>query len=237
VFVGKGVVYDTGGLSLKPSDGMMTMKCDMGGAAAAIGAIYAAAAAGLPVWTVALVPATDNRPDGNAIVPGDVITISDGTTVEVLNTDAEGRLILSDALVYAKKYTPEVVIDLATLTGAASRAIGKYGIVAMTNTDAHFSDLKTCGNSVHERLVEFPLWDEYADMLKSDIADMKNIGGAIAGANTAGKFLEKFTDYPWIHLDIAGPAFLDAPDSYRGKGGTGSGLRLLFEYLKNKAKA
>lgn len=237
VFVGKGVVYDTGGLSLKPSDGMMTMKCDMGGAAAAIGAIYAAAAAGLPVWTVSLVPATDNRPDGNAIVPGDVITISDGTTVEVLNTDAEGRLILSDALVYAKKYTPEVVIDLATLTGAASRAIGKYGIVAMTNTDSHFNELKTCGNAVHERLVEFPLWDEYADMLKSDIADMKNIGGAIAGANTAGKFLEKFTDYPWIHLDIAGPAFLDSPDSYRGKGGTGSGLRLLFEFLKNKAEA
>jgi leucyl aminopeptidase len=191
----------------------------------------------LPVWTIALVPATDNRPDGNAIVPGDVITISDGTTVEVLNTDAEGRLILSDALVYAKKYKPSLVIDLATLTGAASRAIGKYGIVAMGNADKEFDELKVSGNVVHERLVEFPLWDDYADMLKSDIADIKNIGGAIAGANTAGKFLERFTDYPWIHLDIAGPAFLDSPDSYRGKGGTASGVRLLFNYLKKVSKS
>ncbi len=237
VLVGKGVVYDTGGLSLKPSDGMMTMKCDMGGGAAVIGAISAVSKAELPVWTIALVPATDNRPDGNAIVPGDVITISDGTTVEVLNTDAEGRLILSDALVYAKKYKPSLVIDLATLTGAASRAIGKYGIVAMGTADKEFDELKVSGNVVHERLVEFPLWDDYADMLKSDIADIKNIGGAIAGANTAGKFLERFTDYPWIHLDIAGPAFLDSPDSYRGKGGTASGVRLLFNYLKKVSKS
>lgn len=237
VLVGKGVVYDTGGLSLKPSDGMMTMKCDMGGAAAAIGAIYATALAELPVWTVTLVPATDNRPDGNAIVPGDVITISDGTTVEVLNTDAEGRLILSDALVYAQKYNPELVIDLATLTGAASRAIGRFGIVAMHNSKEHYNALEISGNRVHERLVEFPLWDDYAEMLKSDIADIKNIGGVVAGANTAGKFLERFTKYPWIHLDIAGPAFLDAPDSYRGKGGTASGLRLLFDYLKKRTEA
>ena len=237
VFVGKGVVYDTGGLSLKPSDGMMTMKCDMGGAAAAIGAIHAAALAELPVWTITLVPATDNRPDGNAIVPGDVITISDGTTVEVLNTDAEGRLILSDALVYAQKYKPELVIDLATLTGAASRAIGRYGIVAMHNTKDHYIALEASGNRVHERLVEFPLWDDYAEMLKSDIADIKNIGGVVAGANTAGKFLERFTNYPWIHLDIAGPAFLEMPDSYRGKGGTASGLRLLFDYLKNRIES
>ncbi|MEX1188266.1 MAG: leucyl aminopeptidase [Bacteroidia bacterium] len=237
VLVGKGVVYDTGGLSLKPSDGMMTMKCDMGGGAAVIGAIAAISKAEVPVWTVALVPATDNRPDGNAIVPGDIITISDGTTVEVLNTDAEGRLILSDALVYAKKFKPSVVIDLATLTGAASRAIGKYGIVAMGTAQAEFDELKQSGNEVHERLVEFPLWDEYGDMLKSDIADIKNIGGAIAGANTAGKFLERFTDYPWIHLDIAGPAFLDSVDSYRGKGGSGTGVRLLFNYLKKVSKA
>jgi leucyl aminopeptidase len=237
VLVGKGVVYDTGGLSLKPSEGMMTMKCDMGGAAAVIGAMIATSKSELPVWVVGLVPATDNRPDGNAIVPGDVITISDGTTVEVLNTDAEGRLILSDALVYAKKYNPAFVIDLATLTGAAARAIGRFGIVAMGTANKEFSDLKLCGDQVHERLVEFPLWDDYADMLKSDIADIKNIGGAIGGANTAGKFLERFTDYPWVHLDIAGPAFLDAPDSYRGKGGTGSGVRLLFQYLRNISKA
>jgi leucyl aminopeptidase len=233
VLVGKGVVYDTGGLSLKPSDGMMTMKCDMGGAAAVIGAMIATSKSELPVWVVGLVPATDNRPDGNAIVPGDVITISDGTTVEVLNTDAEGRLILSDALVYAKKFNPAFVIDLATLTGAAARAIGKYGIVAMGTADKEFADLKVCGDQVHERLVEFPLWDDYSEMLKSDIADIKNIGGAIAGANTAGKFLERFTSYPWVHLDIAGPAFVETPDSYRGKGGTGSGARLLFQYLRN----
>jgi leucyl aminopeptidase len=236
VFVGKGVVYDTGGMSLKPSDGMVTMKCDMAGAAAVAGALYAIALCGLPVWVVGLIPATDNRPDGNAIVPGDVITISDGTTVEVLNTDAEGRLILSDALVYAAKYKPELVIDLATLTGAASRAIGRYGIVAMSNAGKDFERLRETGDQVHERLVEFPLWDDYAELIKSDIADIKNIGGAVAGANTAGKFLEHFTSYPWIHLDIAGPAFNETPDSYRGKGGTGSGIRLLFEFMRKKAE-
>jgi leucyl aminopeptidase len=236
VFVGKGVVYDTGGISLKPNDGMMTMKCDMGGAAAVAGAMYAIAKAELPVWVVGLTPATDNRPDGNCVVPGDVITISDGTTVEVLNTDAEGRLILSDALVYAKKYNPKFVIDLATLTGAAARAIGRFGIVSMSNTTEEYEVLKQSGNNVHERLVDFPLWDEYADMLKSDIADLKNIGGIIAGANTAGKFLEHFTSYPWVHLDIAGPAFTESNDSYRGKGGTASGLRLLFDFIRTKAE-
>lgn len=237
VFVGKGVVYDTGGISLKPNDGMMTMKCDMGGAAAVVGALYSIAKAGLPVWVVGLTPCTDNRPDGNAVVPGDVITISDGTTVEVLNTDAEGRLILSDALVYAKKYKPAFVVDLATLTGAAARAIGRYGIVALGTATKDFDLLKQSGDNVHERLVEFPLWDDYSELLKSDIADIKNIGGITAGANTAGKFLERFTDYPWVHLDIAGPAFVESPDSYRGKGGTGSGVRLLFDFIANKAKA
>lgn len=238
VFVGKGVVYDTGGLSLKPTPGSMdSMKCDMAGAAAALSAVYAIAKAELPVHVVALVPATDNRPDGNAIVPGDVITISDGTTVEVLNTDAEGRLILSDALVYAKKYKPSLVIDLATLTGAAARAIGPFGIVAMGTATDDFTELKRCGDQVHERLVEFPLWDDYAEMMKSDIADIKNIGGVNGGANTAGIFLKRFTDYPWIHLDIAGPAFLESKDSYRGKGGTGVGVRLLFEFAKSKAEA
>lgn len=237
VLVGKGVVYDTGGLSLKPTPGSMdSMKCDMAGAAAVIGTMHAIAKAELPVYCVGLIPATDNRPNGNAVTPGDVITISDGTTVEVLNTDAEGRLILSDALVYAKKYDPELVIDLATLTGAAARAIGQFGIVAMGNSPSDFERLKNSGDMVHERLVEFPLWDEYADMIKSDIADLKNIGGVIAGANTAGKFLEHFTDYPWIHLDIAGPAFLEGSDSYRGKGGTGTGVRLLFDFIKNKAE-
>lgn len=233
VFVGKGVVYDTGGLSLKPTSSMDTMKCDMAGAAAAACAIYAIALAKLPLHIVALLPATDNRPDGNAYVPGDVITMMDGTTVEVLNTDAEGRLLLADALSYAKKYEPEVVIDLATLTGAADAAIGKYGIVAMSvNANDDYNLLQNSGEQVCERIAPFPFWDDYAELLKSEIADLKNIGGPKAGAITAGKFLAHFTDYPWIHLDIAGPAFVDKRDSYRGQGGTGTGVRLLFDFAE-----
>ena len=232
VLVGKGVVYDTGGLSLKPSNFMDTMKCDMSGAAAVIGTLCAVAGQGLPVHVIGLIPATDNRPGGNAITPGDVITISDGTTVEVLNTDAEGRLILADALHYAKKYKPQLVIDLATLTGAAARAIGPNATVAMGNASREvWEQLQTSAANTHERLVEFPFWDEYNDLLKSEIADLKNIGGAEAGAITAGKFLEHFTDYPYVHLDIAGPAFLDSPWGYYGKGGTGVGVRLLTDFL------
>lgn len=234
ILVGKGVVYDTGGLSLKPTSGMDTMKCDMAGGALVGAAIAAIAEAGLPVYVMALVPATDNRPDGNAYVPGDVITMFDGTTVEVLNTDAEGRLILADALAYARKFDPMLVINFATLTGAAARAIGPQGIVAMqVNAQNEFDTLAVCGERVYERLVQFPMWDEYREMLKSEIADLKNIGGADAGAITAGKFLEHFTDYPFIHCDIAGPAFLDKRDNYRGIGGSGVGVRLLFEFFRN----
>jgi leucyl aminopeptidase len=235
VLVGKGIVYDTGGLSLKPTPNSMDiMKCDMGGSAAVVGTMYAIAIAKLNVHVVGLVPATDNRPSGNAYAPGDVITMHDGSTVEVLNTDAEGRLILADALSYAKKYKPEIVIDLATLTGAAARAIGKQGIVAMGNDQQTLSDLKESGCRVHERLAEFPFWEEYKEDLKSTIADLKNLGGAEAGAITAGKFLEHFTNYPYIHLDIAGPAFTQSPFNYRGQGGTGVGVRLLFDFLKTK---
>lgn len=234
VFVGKGVVYDTGGLSLKHASSMDTMKCDMAGAAAAACAIYATALAKLPLHIIALLPATDNRPNGNAYVPGDIITMMDGTTVEVLNTDAEGRLLLADALIYAKKYEPALVLDVATLTGAADAAIGKYGIVAMSaKADLDYRFLQDCGEQVCERIAPFPFWDDYAELLKSEIADLKNIGGPKAGAITAGKFLEHFTDYPWIHLDIAGPAFIDKRDSYRGQGATGIGVRLLFEFAKN----
>lgn len=237
IFVGKGVVYDTGGLSLKPSNSMDTMKCDMAGAAAAAGAIYAIALAKLPLHIIALMPATDNRPDGNAYVPGDIITMMDGTTVEVLNTDAEGRLLLADALSYAKKYEPSVVLDLATLTGSADAAVGQYGIVAMSaRADEDYSLLQISGEQVCERIAPFPFWDDYAELLKSEIADLKNIGGSKAGAITAGKFLEHFTAYPWIHLDIAGPAFTDKRDSYRGQGGTGTGVRLLFAFAKNYAE-
>ncbi|MBA7573568.1 putative cytosol aminopeptidase [subsurface metagenome] len=159
----------------------------------------------MPVYVIGLIPATDNRPDGNAYVPGDVVRMFNGSTVEVLNTDAEGRMILADALTWADKLDPLLVIDVATLTGAAHAAIGKYGIVAMGNADRKdMESLKESGDKVFERIAEFPFWDEYNELLKSDVADLKNIGGRYAGAVTAGKFLEHFTNSPYIHLDIAG---------------------------------
>jgi leucyl aminopeptidase len=238
LLVGKGVVYDTGGLSLKPTPNSMdSMKCDMAGGAVVGCTMYAIAKAGLPVHVVGLVPATDNRPGGNAYVPGDILTMHNGMTVEMLNADAEGRLILADALSYGKRYNPELAIDLATLTGAAAAAIGKYGIVAMGTADKkQFDALKNSGERVNERLVEFPMWEEYGDLLKTEIADMKNIGGPYAGAITAGKFLEKYTSYPWVHLDIAGPAFIDSAYDYKTKGGTGYGVRLLFDFLSEVKK-
>jgi leucyl aminopeptidase len=238
VLVGKGVVYDTGGLSLKPTPNSMdTMKCDMAGGAAVAATLFAVAKAELPYHVIALVPATDNRPGEDAYTPGDVVKMYDGQTVEVLNTDAEGRMLLADALSYAKKYKPEMVLDFATLTGAAAAAIGPYGIVCMGTADEkQKAALKESGNTVYERLVEFPFWDEYAKLIKSDLADMKNIGGPIGGAITAGKFLEKYVDYPWMHFDIAGPAYLGSADGYRGKNGTGVAVRLLFDYIKNLSK-
>lgn len=237
VLVGKGITYDTGGLSLKPTANSMDfMKSDMGGSAAVVGALCAIAANKLKINVVGLIPATDNRPGLDAIAPGDVITMYSGKTVEVLNTDAEGRLVLADALHYANKYNPELVIDLATLTGAAARAIGKEGIVFMGNAnETTKNQLKESGDKVHERLVEFPLWEEYESQIKSDIADIKNLGGATAGATTAGMFLQHFVNYPWVHFDIAGPAFLHAEDSYRGKNGTGVGVRLLYNFIKNRS--
>jgi leucyl aminopeptidase len=235
VLVGKGITFDTGGLSLKPTPNSMdSMKSDMAGGATVAAVIYAAAKIRLPIHLIALIPATDNRPDGNALTPGDIIFTHSGKSVEVLNTDAEGRLILADALSFAKKYDPALVIDVATLTGAAAMAIGPYGIVVMGNADKQtFEILKKSGDKVYERIVEFPFWDEYNELIKSDIADIKNIGSREGGAITAGKFLANFVDYPWIHLDIAGPAFLQTADHYRGKGGTGTGVRLLIEFVKN----
>ncbi|MAQ70203.1 MAG: peptidase M17 [Flavobacteriales bacterium] len=243
VLVGKGVMYDTGGLSLKPTPNSMDMmKCDMGGAAAVIGTIYALARAKVNCYVVGLIPAVENRPGGEAYVPGDVITMMSGATVEVLNTDAEGRLILADALHYAKRYKPELVIDLATLTGAASRAIGKYGVVAMENYNNEvFTDfsnsmkkLLISGNLVGERVAVQPFWDDYKDDLNSSVADIKNLGGAEAGHITAGKFLEHFVAYPWMHLDIAGSAFLKQDYIYQKRGGTGVGVRLLLAFFENK---
>ncbi|TNE53954.1 MAG: peptidase M17 [Bacteroidetes bacterium] len=235
VLVGKGVVYDTGGLSLKPTAGSMDfMKSDMAGAACMAGAVYAAALNKLNVHIIALIPATDNRPGQKAYVPGDVITMYDGTTVEVLNTDAEGRMILADALAYSAKYDPELVVDAATLTGAAVAAIGTKASCMMGNASKKkMQQLERAGEQTHERVVNLPFWDEYLDEMKSSIADLKNIGGRYAGMITAGKFLEHFVKAPYIHLDIAGPSFLSSEENYKGKGGTGTGVRLLHEFLKN----
>lgn len=236
VFIGKGIVYDTGGLSLKPTPGSMDiMKSDMGGAAAVIGAMYSIAKAKLDCHVIALIPSTDNRPGGNAYAPGDVINMFDGTTVEVMNTDAEGRMILADAISYAKKYNPAFVLDIATLTGSAVMALGHFASIVVGNKEArvNIDNLVNHGNNIHERLVEFPFWDDFAELLKSDIADLKNLGSREAGAITAGKFLEHFTSFPWAHIDIAGTAFLATKQSYLGKGATGVGVRLLYQFAKN----
>lgn len=235
VLVGKGVVYDTGGLSLKPTAGSMdVMKSDMGGGAAVAGALYNCAMQGIDVHVIGLIPATDNRPGMNAYTPGDVITMYDGTTVEVLNTDAEGRMILADALAYSKKFDPELVIDMATLTGAAVRAIGQHASIIMGNAgQSKFDQLIAAGNETFDRAVQFPFWEEYFEEMKSKIADLKNIGGANAGMITAGKFLEHFVKAPYIHIDIAGPAWMDAPYSYHPYGGTAAGVRLMTAFLKN----
>jgi leucyl aminopeptidase len=212
------------------------MKSDMAGAAAVAGAIYLAALQQLKINLVVLIPATDNRPGMDAYTPGDILTMHNGTTVEVLNTDAEGRLILADALAYSAKYDPEIVIDAATLTGAAVRAIGTQASIIMGNAaDSYFNELEKAGNEVHERVVRFPFWDEYLKEMKSPIADLKNIGSGNAGMITAGKFLEHFVKAPYIHMDVAGPTWLDAKDSYRPKGGTGAGVRLLYQFLKHKS--
>lgn len=238
VLVGKGVVYDTGGLSLKPTaNSMDRMKSDMSGAAVVSCAMYAIAKMQLPLHVIALVPATDNRPGQEAYTPGDVITMYSGATVEVLNTDAEGRMILADALHWAKRYKPELVLDFATLTGAASAAVGEHGIVCMgTATDQTKQAFANSGFRQYERLVEYPLWDEYGDQIKSDIADIKNIGGATGGAITAGKFLQHFTDYPWMHFDIAGVSFFTGKKGYHTNGGTGYGIRMLLDFLTNYGK-
>jgi len=182
------------------------------------------------------VPSTDNRPGGNAYTQGDIITMYNKMTVEIGNTDAEGRLILADAISYASKYKPDLIIDIATLTGSAAMTFSNQAIALMTNAERKYINLiKECGDDVYERIGELPFWDEYGDMLKSDIADLKNIGGREAGAITAGKFLEKFADFPLIHLDIAGTEMLKKDDYYRIKKGPATGLRLLSAFMKRFA--
>ncbi|MDD4107113.1 MAG: leucyl aminopeptidase family protein [Prolixibacteraceae bacterium] len=233
ILAGKGVVFDTGGLSLKPTPKSMDyMKSDMGGGAVVAAVVYAAAKLKLPLHIIGLIPATDNRPDGNAYVPGDIITMYDGTTVEIKNTDAEGRLILADALSYAKKFDPCLVIDVATLTGSAAMITGPYGLAAMGNSQENLQKLRQSGEETYERVVELPLWEEFSKSLKSPVADLNNLGEREGQTSTAGKFLEHFTDYPWLHLDIAGVAFYNEKSYYNPAGGTGFGIRLLYNFLK-----
>jgi len=234
VLVGKGVTFDTGGSNLKTENYMDDMKTDMAGAATVAATLCAIAANKRPLHVIALMPTTDNKLSNNAIVPSDIITMHNGKTVEVSNTDAEGRLILADAISYAARFQPMLIVNVATLTGSAQRAIGKYGMVMMGNAREAMDKLKTTGDEVYERIAELPFWDEYADELKSEIADMKNIGSADGGgAITAGKFLEKFTDTPFIHLDIAGCACMSKPYGWQPWGGTGTGVRLLYHFLNN----
>ncbi len=237
VLVGKGITYDTGGLNIKPGDYMNDMKSDMAGAATMACAIYSIAMQKLPLYVIGLFPATDNRPNNNAYCSGDIINMYDGTNVEVVNTDAEGRMILADALAYAKQLNPMLVIDMATLTGAASRAIGPFGIAAIEkDAKAYMQTLKEVGESVYERIAEFPFWSEYDDLIVSDIADIKNSGENYAGMITAGKFLAYFTAYPYIHLDIAGVAMIEKQTDYRDKGASAYGLRLIDAFLKQFCK-
>lgn len=235
VLVGKGVMFDTGGYSVKVGGNMVGMKSDMAGGAAVLGTVAALAMNEVPYYVIGLVPATDNMISGNALVVDDIITMMDGTTVEVLNTDAEGRLVLADALTYAKKFSPELVIDMATLTGASVAITGSFGVAMAGNTQENMNKLMIAGDTVYERVVQLPFWKEYDKLLKSNVADLKNIGGPIGGATTAAKFLEHFTDYPWIHLDIAGASYLDSKSSdYKQQGATAVGVRLMYQFIQNQ---
>ncbi|MBN1545775.1 MAG: leucyl aminopeptidase [Syntrophaceae bacterium] len=234
VLIGKGLTFDSGGISLKPAENMEEMKMDMAGGAAVMGTIMAAADLKLPLHVIGLIPATENMPGGLAYKPGDVLKTMSGLTVEVISTDAEGRLILADALNYAKRYQPAAVVDLATLTGACIIALGDYVIGMMGKDEKLKHRLKNASEYTGEKLWELPLFPEYYETIKSDIADLKNVGGRPAGAITAGAFLSKFAgDYPWVHLDIAGPSWLKKDKPYIPKGASGIGVRLLIRMLKD----
>ncbi|MDQ7990373.1 MAG: leucyl aminopeptidase [Candidatus Dactylopiibacterium sp.] len=232
VLVGKGVTFDSGGISLKPGEGMDEMKFDMCGAASVLGTFRTVAKLGLPINLVGLIPATENLPSGTAVKPGDVVTSLSGQTIEILNTDAEGRLILCDALTYAERFKPACVIDIATLTGACIIALGHQVSGLMANDEALAAELLGAGTKTGDRAWQLPLFDEYQEQLKSNFADMANIGGRPAGSITAAAFLSRFTrNYAWAHLDIAGTAWKSGAE----KGATGRPVPLLTEFLLQRA--
>jgi leucyl aminopeptidase len=235
--VGKGVTFDAGGISIKPASNMGEMKADMSGAAVVAGTILAAARAKLPVNLLGVIPSAENMVSGSAMRPGDIVITSSGKSIEVDNTDAEGRMILADALHFASQKKPDVIIDLATLTGACVVALGEYAAGLFTKNDKLAEQLYSSGIKTHDRLWRLPLWDDYNELIKSDVADVNNVGKTRwGGAITAAKFLEHFVDkkIPWAHLDIAGPAMANDLNNYTKKYMTGFGVRLLFDYLSNR---
>ncbi len=235
--VGKTITFDSGGISIKPSENMDKMKDDMAGGAAVLGAIGAAAALGLPLNIVGLLPATENMPGGSAYKPGDVLRTLSKQTIEIISTDAEGRLVLADALTYACRYRPAVIVDIATLTGACRVALGQEA-VGMLGTSRRFTEmLREAGEKTGERVWELPLWEAYHDLIKSDIADMKNTGGRDGGVITAACLLSRFVqEHPWVHLDIAATAWTEKERPYTPKGATGIGARLLTQFLRDYGK-
>jgi leucyl aminopeptidase len=233
VLVGKGVTFDSGGISIKPAANMEEMKYDMSGAAAVLGATQAIAELGLPVHLVSIIPSTENLLSGKAVKPGDIIRSHLGKTIEVVNTDAEGRLILADALSYAQRYNPRAIVDAATLTGACVIALGNYAIGLMGTDQELVDEVRAAGERTGERCWQLPLWDEFRPQIDSNFADLKNTGGRPAGTITAGLFLKEFAGTaPWAHLDIAGTAYRDEPTPYLRKGATGVPTRLFVEWVR-----
>jgi leucyl aminopeptidase len=231
--VGKGITFDSGGISIKPAEKMEEMKFDMCGAAAVIGTIQAAAKLELPVKITGAIPSTENLPSGAAYKPGDIITMMNGKTVEIVNTDAEGRMILADALHYASQLEPDHLIDYATLTGACVVALASEAAGLFSNDDELARKLIECGERAGERLWRLPVWDEYKDLIRSDWADMKNSGGRWGGAVTAALFLKEYVDCPsWAHLDIAGTAYAEHETAREARGATGAGVRVTLAFLQ-----
>ncbi|HWC74726.1 MAG TPA: leucyl aminopeptidase [Gemmatimonadales bacterium] len=238
VLIGKGVTFDSGGISIKPALNMEDMKFDKSGATAVLGAFEVLGRLKPKINVVGLIPATENLPSGTAIKPGDVVKSHLGKTIEIINTDAEGRLILCDALSYARRFKPVAVIDAATLTGAVVIALGHHAIGMLGNDEALLAEVRDAGERAGERCWPLPLWDEYRDLLKSDVADVKNSGGRAAGTIAGAWFLREFVDgFPWVHLDIAGTAYLESEGAGHAKGPTAIGVRLFTEFLLKRAGA
>ncbi len=234
VLVGKGLCFDTGGISIKPADRMEFMKFDMCGAAGVIGAMEAIARLGLRANVVGVFGATTNMPSGTAVKPGDVVTASSGRTIEIINTDAEGRLVLADLLTYVKRFKPEAVIDAATLTGACVVALGSAATGALGGDDRLVREVVSAAGRASEPAWQLPLWDEYRELIKSDVADVKNTGGRAAGTITAAKFLQEFVDYPWVHLDVAGTAYSETDLVIIPRGPTGVPVGTFVEFVRGR---